>query len=509
MFKRVFKVLTTLETLFVFMNFTLYPHQLKFAEAIIKNLGLYLKIIACAATGSGKTKTFIWLTHRAHAKGLTVLILTESSKIYEQITDELHAGNINANKKDSSILPGHIYIGMVQTLANRKKMIASFQSMGKNLLIINDEAHIGTSTKLLQQLPDAYLIGFTATPDWKAAKHLPLLYNACVVGPQPDELVQSGHLVSYQHFARVVADLDDLKIKNGEFSEESQEKVFESRKVYNGLIQDLRVVPYRKALVFCASIKHCQDVSEQLGKAGILNIQIHSKRDRGEQSFDMARYKDVNSSINVCVSVGVLTKGWDYPPLDLVILNRATTSLPLYMQMIGRGSRTYTGKQIFTVLDYGGNYERHGLWDAEVDWQKKWKERKKKKEGVAPVKNCPECDYINPVSVAACKNCGHIFEIVKPAGPSEEETKLIEITAAYRNLIGYRISELNPQQLAMYAKFKNKKAFAIRVARSKEQTIPGYLLQFAIFMGYKTGWTHYQQQNLTAEQIQFTDIILK
>ena len=362
------------------MTTVLREYQVKFIEHIRTNLGKYKKIIACAATGAGKSKVFIAIANMAHAKGLTVLILTESSKIYEQITAEFPAGNINAEKKDTSLLAGHVYIGMVQTLARRAKMVASFQKMGDRLLIINDECHVGTSTKLLQQLPDALLIGFTATPDWRAAKHLPLLYAACVVGPQPDELVQSGHLVSYQHFARVLADLSELSIKNGEFTEESQEKVFESRKVYDGLIKDLTGIRYRKALVFCASIKHCQEVSEQLGKAGILNIQIHSKRDRGEQSFDMARYKDVNSAINVCVSVGVLTKGWDYPPLDLVILNRATTSLPLYMQMIGRGSRTYTDKNVFTVLDDGGNYERHGLWDAEVDWQSKWKERKKKKK---------------------------------------------------------------------------------------------------------------------------------
>ena len=59
--------------------------------------------------------------------------------------------------------------------------------------------------------------------------------------------------------------------------------------------------------------------------------------------------------------------------------------------MIGRGSRTAPGKQVFTVLDYGGNYERHGLWDSEIDWQKKWNQKpKNKKEGVAPVKLCPK-----------------------------------------------------------------------------------------------------------------------
>lgn len=489
------------------MNFTLRDYQQKFCDSVVKHLGTYKKVIACAATGAGKTKCFIYLSHRAQSKGKTVLIITESSKIYDQLTAEVNAGNINAAVKDQYIHPGHIYIAMAQTLVKRPRMVEQFKKMGGELLVITDEAHVGTPTKLLLQLPDALHIGFTATPDWKAAKHLPLLYKACVVGPQPDELVQSGHLVSYQHFARVLADLDDLKIKNGEFTEESQEKVFESRKVYDGLIQDIQNLPYRKAIVFCASIKHCQEVSEQLGKAGVLNIQIHSKRDKGEQSFDMARFKDVNSSINVCVSVGVLTKGWDFPPLDLVILMRATTSLPLYMQMIGRGSRTYKGKNIFTVLDYGSNYERHGLWDAEVDWSSKWKERKKKKEAPAPVKNCPECDYINPVSSMVCKNCGHIFIVVKDE-KTEEETKLIEITAAYRNLIGRTIGSLNPQELAMYARFKNKKAFAIRAARAQEQKTNGYLLQFAVFMGYKPGWTYHQLNNLT-DEIPFTDIVLK
>ena len=118
------------------------------------------------------------------------------------------------------------------------------------------------------------------------------------------------------------------------------------------------------------------------------------------------------------------------------------------------------------------------------------------------------CDYINPVSVAICRNCGHVFEVVAPAGPTDEETKLIEITAAYRSFIGLRVSELNPQQLALYGKFKNKKAFAIRVARSQESKTRGFLLQFAVFMGYKPGWTYHQQQHLT-DNIPFTDIILK
>ncbi len=490
------------------MHFQLREYQQKFADSVVRHLAKYKRVIACAATGSGKTKTFIYLAIRAQSKGKTVLILTESSKIFEQLTNEINAGNIDASKKDSTILPGHIYIAMAQTLVRRKRMVESFSSLANDLLVITDEAHIGTPTKLLLQLPNALHIGFTATPDWRSAKHLPILYNACVVGPQPDELVQSGHLIGYRHFGRERAEFDELKIKNGEFTEESQEAVFETRKVYDGIIEDLKTIPFRKAIVFCSSIKHCQNTSERLGAAGILNIQIHSQRDKAEQSFDMARFKDLNSSINVCVSVGVLTKGWDYPPLDLVALLRATTSLPLYMQMIGRGSRPYEGKKLFTVVDYGQNCKRHGFWDAEVDWQAKWKEqKKKKKDGVAPVKNCPECDFMVSVSVMTCPNGGHKFT-PPPNEPDKEETKLIEYTAHYRKLIGRKISTLSPQELAMYAKYKNKKAFAIRVARAREQQENGFMLQFAIFMGYKTGWAYHQSLQLTNEPIQFTDITL-
>ncbi len=490
-------------------SYELRPYQQKFADDLIQTLAKFRQILGCAATGSGKTKTFIYLAKRALSRNFTVLVLTESSKIYDQLTGELHAGNINASVRDQAILPGNIYIAMAQTLARRPKMIQQFTAQGKQLFIINDEAHIGTATVLLNQLitNNPLLIGFTATPDWRSAKHLPLLYKAILVGPQPEELVNQGFLSPYKHFARVLADLDDLKIKNGEFTEESQEQIFESKKVYDGLIKDLATLQFRKAVVFTASIKHCIDVHARLASNGFNAIQIHSKSTT--QSFDMARYRNLDSGINICVSVGILTKGWDFPEVDLVILNRATTSLPLYLQMIGRGSRIATGKDSFTVLDYGGNYERHGLWDTSIDWEKKWKEGKKKKtEGVAPVKNCPECDYINPASVMVCKNCGHKF-ITKAPTISDEETKLIELTAHYRKLVGKSIGLLDPIELALYAKFKNKKAYAIRVAKAREQSQPGFLTYFANAMNYKPYWVQYQLKDMPSEPIQFHDTIIR
>src|SRR5690606_25031728 len=68
-------------------------------------------------------------------------------------------------------------------------------------------------------------------------------------------------------------------------------------------------------------------------------------------------------------SVSILTTGFDEPTVEAIILNRATKSLTLYYQMIGRGSRVLPGKSEFTVIDLGNNAARFGLWSAPVDWR--------------------------------------------------------------------------------------------------------------------------------------------
>ena len=55
--------------------------------------------------------------------------------------------------------------------------------------------------------------------------------------------------------------------------------------------------------------------------------------------------------------------------METIILNRATRSLTLYFQMIGRGSRILPNKEEFTVIDMGNNVARFGMWDAPIDWQ--------------------------------------------------------------------------------------------------------------------------------------------
>lgn len=486
----------------------LRPYQQKFVTDLAHSIVQHKHVIACAPTGSGKTKTFLSISQSALNKGKTVLIISETRKIFKQIAEEGGGMHIAAGSGNFGVLPNKLYVAMAQTLVRRPFLISQFHELGSNLLIIIDEAHIGTATKLLEQLPDALRLGFTATPDYASGKHLPQLYKHCVVAAQVSDLIEMGFLTPYRHYARVSADLDKLKIKAGEFTEKSQEQAFETTKVYEGLLEDLQKIPYKKALIFCSSIEHCKDMVVQLEYAGYKVAEVHSQCDKSD--FNLASF--MYGEVNICVSVGILTKGFDFPAIDLIAIVRATTSLPLFCQMIGRGSRLHPGKEIFSVLDYGGNYERFGLWDADREWDKLWcsqkKKRKKEGEGVAPVKICPneECGYLMPTSTMICPNCGHFFEPTKKEAAIGE---LIEITEKFNDLRGRMVSTLSPGELAVYAKMKNKKPYAIRIAQAKEQDQPGWLDNFRIAMGYKQGWTGYILQHLPQEKIDYYDIIVK
>lgn len=486
---------------------TLFPDQVAFVQEIRLKLHDKKRIIACAATGFGKTYTFIHIALAALERGRTVLVLSESKKIYKQIQAALpRTRHINANSSSVPILPGGCYLAMAQTLARRKHMLLLLEAMGDNLLVITDEAHIGTHSRILEQLSSALLIGFTASPNYKDAKHLPRIYHDIVVGPQPFELVQAGRLSPYRHFERMQADLGKLELlSTGDFSPRSQESAFETTKVYAGLLKDLADFPYKKCLIFCASIKHAEDLTLKLKEHSLSCVCIHSKAEDGDTYLETFTH----GPINICVSVGMLTKGFDCPPIDLIILQRATTSLSLYLQMMGRGSRISldTGKTRLTVVDYGGNGSRHKPWDYHRDWATLWNTAPKKRESVAPIKVCPDCDALVPASMRRCPECGHIF--ADPFKDLIEDSTLVEITGAYSPLIGRKLSELSAAELSVYAKSKNKKAHAIRVAKRQEQLSPGFLKQFGNAMGYKPGWAQYQQQELSTEPIEFYDILLK
>ena len=77
-----------------------------------------------------------------------------------------------------------------------------------------------------------------------------------------------------------------------------------------------------------------------------------SERERIIADFKAGRIK-------VVANAATLTTGFDYPELDTVVMARATMSLSLWYQIVGRAIRPSPGK-LGWIVDLCGNIQRFG-----------------------------------------------------------------------------------------------------------------------------------------------------
>jgi len=488
----------------------------KYQQAIENEIPYALRdyghVIIQAPTGAGKSHIINKTVQRIMAVGKTPLVLSDSLKIHEQLVKECNGWPIISSIKMLHILPGQCYVAMTQTINRREPIVEQFAELGEQTVVIVDECHRNTMTPVVEAIKPKWLLGFSATPHYRWAKHLPRLYKHLIHGPQIKELQADGFLVHYQHLLRTGADLSKLETKNGEFTERSQDVAFGGRRMYDGLFEDLPRFKKRKTVIYVASIELCEQVYRECLVNGYNATRYHSALVNGAEELK----KFTEGDCDVCVSVSSLTLGWDFPMIDLVVLWRATTSLPLYLQICGRGSRPWENalekKNSFTVLDYGANFNRFGAWNMDRDWSELWKPEKRKIStyaGVAGSKECPVCHYLMNVSTRVCPNCGYMY--------TQEEMKLVqgmlvEVENSLKNIEQRNVSTFSPHELADYAKLKDKKTHAIRIAKRMEQETPGFLSQFALEMNYKKAWVERMKQDINSykgQKISFYDSIVR
>jgi superfamily II DNA or RNA helicase len=122
----------------------------------------------------------------------------------------------------------------------------------------------------------------------------------------------------------------------------------------------------KKTLIFNNGINTSRQVYTLFTNAGYEIRHLDNTNSEQERRDILTWFKTKPDAI--LTSVGILTTGFDEPTVETIILNRATKSLTLYHQMIGRGSRILPNKSEFSVIDLGNNALRFGLWDSYVNW---------------------------------------------------------------------------------------------------------------------------------------------
>lgn len=393
---------------------SLRPYQSDIVTSVAKKLASgKRRVVLQLPTGAGKTFCFSAISKRFIEKtGKKVLILVHRDELMNQAALSLYKNfDVISQKIDRNAKISHqssmAYVGMIETVYNRlKKHPNFFYNIG---LVIVDECHIGNFTKIYDFFPDQFIIGFSATPI-AAKKKFPLngMFDDIVCGPQISELIEQGSLAQNVTYNLTSVKRADLKVKGGEFSDDSLMRAFKTPKQLHNTIHHYKDKSFDlKTIVFNVNREHSEAVNE-----AFLNEGLNSRHLDAEAGFEYRKNtlewfkKEPTAILN---NIGIATTGFDEPTIKTVIVNRATMSLPLWLQMCGRGSRPSDGKEFFTILDLGGNAKVHGDWCDHINWNEWfWNPSKPSKGGgVAPSKECPQCSAIVATRTMKCPYCSH------------------------------------------------------------------------------------------------------
>ncbi|MFD1061845.1 DEAD/DEAH box helicase [Winogradskyella litorisediminis] len=325
-------------------------------------------------TGGGKTVIFSEIVRRyIKEKNQKVVILTHRIELCKQTSNVLSGFNVKNKIINSKVktLPDQdeyqCFVAMVETLNNRLSE-NDFELKNVGLVII-DEAHYNSFRKLFKFFDNCFILGVTATPLSSNIK-LPMKdnYDKLIVGDDIATLIKNGFLAKAEAISFDVG-LTSLKIGiNGDYTVKSSEALYT-----NSFMQTKLIAAYeetsknKKTLIFNNGIHTSKEVYHSFKRAGYDVRHLDNTASKQERKDTLKWFNKTPNAI--LSSVSILTTGFDEPSVESIILNRATRSLTLYFQMIGRGSRIYKDRDTFQVVDLGNNIARFGPWDQPVDWQ--------------------------------------------------------------------------------------------------------------------------------------------
>jgi len=325
-------------------------------------------------TGGGKTVIFSEIVRqylKHHNKKVLVLthrieLCKQTSKMLTEFEVTNKVVNSTANLDDQGNYS--CFVAMVETLNNRLND-NKFDISDIGLVII-DEAHYNSFTKLFEFFEKSFILGVTATPLSSNIK-LPMKdnYNELIVGETIESLIKNEFLARAEVFSYNVG-LTSLEVgANGDYTVKSSEDLYTNNEMLGMLMQAYEAHSKgKKTLIFNNGINTSIQVFETFKAAGYPIAHLDNTYSKKDRKTVLKWFHETPHAI--LTSVSILTTGFDEPTVNTIILNRATKSLGLYYQMIGRGSRILKNKPTFTVIDLGNNLHRFGEWGADLDWQK-------------------------------------------------------------------------------------------------------------------------------------------
>jgi superfamily II DNA or RNA helicase len=222
----------------------------------------FKRILWVYSTGAGKSSVSSAYVKKCVENGKKVLFFVHSKELVVQFAQRLYhqfgirSGIIMSKVEPARHLP--VQVASIQTLVRRKYPPAD--------IIFIDEAHrakANTYQKVLEQYPNAIVVGLTATPFRGDGKGLGDIFETIVHPIKIRELIAKKYLVPTQVFTSdSTPDMSDVNTVRGDYDQKQMLQKFQEGTVITGVVQNyLRNANGKKAIVFNINVEHSKTMN--------------------------------------------------------------------------------------------------------------------------------------------------------------------------------------------------------------------------------------------------------
>lgn len=329
-------------------------------------------------TGTGKTIVFAQLAEERMQHGRALILahrdelLRQAADKYREINPAADIGFVQAGIND---LDHDVVIASVQTLS-REKRLDQFPWEEFGTCVIDEAHHAVAPTygRIIERLtPRTLLLGVSATLERGDKVGLGTVWKEVVYLKTLEEMIKAGYLVDIRaKRVKLNYNLGLLRSSHGDFVASQVGEMLDETGAYSVAANAyLEHASGRPAIVFTPTIASAHRAAATFLAAGVPAAAVDGEMPIEERRGILADLADGRT--RVVANAMVLTEGFDEPSIGCIIVMRPTKSRPLYVQMVGRGTRLYPGKKDLLVLDLVGNDERVDLQSLPRMFGLSWK----------------------------------------------------------------------------------------------------------------------------------------
>lgn len=249
----------------------------------------------------------------------------------------------------------------IRTYAYMARHYTELSSDYYNYLVV-DEAHHAVAPilkRVIQYYNTDFTIGLTATDQRPDKKKLETVFGTYSTSLSLKEAMEKG-IVAKANVYRIETNIDLSKVRfNGkDYVNADLEKRIRVTSRNELIVDVLREyfttgeASLRQGVIFCVNVAHANEMARLLNKAGIV-ASSYTGQTKNPESV-MKDFK--NKKIRFLCTCNMISEGWDYPELGILVMARPTLSKVLYLQQIGRGLRKTDTKKNVIVIDVVDEY---------------------------------------------------------------------------------------------------------------------------------------------------------